>query len=82
LLPLWDLCIRFLTPAVLLIMLVGALLGEFSEAYEGYPVNALLLFGGGILFATRLISFILSHVPWKPEKLTTEHHPEDENLLT
>ncbi len=82
LLPLWDVCIRFITPAVLLIMLGGALLGEFSEAYGGYPVKALLAFGGGILFATRLISFILSHVPWAPEKLKSEHHPKDETLLT
>jgi len=82
LLPLWDICIRFITPAVLLIMLTGALLNEFREAYGSYPVKALLFFGGGILFATRLISFILSHVPWKPEKLKSEHRPEDENLLT
>lgn len=79
---LWDVCIRFITPTVLLIMLGGALLGEFSEAYSGYPVKAILLFGGGILFTTRLLSFILSHVPWKPEKLKTKHHPEDESLLT
>ncbi len=82
LLPLWDICIRFITPAFLLIMLVGALLGEFSETYGGYPVKALLLFGGGILFATHLLAFILSHFPWKPEKLKAEHHPEDEDLLT
>jgi NSS family neurotransmitter:Na+ symporter len=80
--PLWDLCVRFITPAILLIMLGGALLGEFTEAYSGYPVKALLVFGGGILFATRLISFILSHVAWNEQKLKTEHHPEDENLLT
>ncbi len=82
LLPLWDICIRLITPAVLLMILGSALLTDFSDAYEGYSVNALLLFGGGILFLTWLGSFILSHVPWKPEKLKTEHHPEDENLLT
>jgi len=81
---LWDLCIRFITPAVLLIILVGALLGDFEHTYgDGkYSTKALLLIGGGILFTTWLASFILSHVPWKPEKLKTEHHPEDENLLT
>jgi NSS family neurotransmitter:Na+ symporter len=80
--PVWDVCIRFVTPAVLLIMLGGALLGEFSEAYEGYPVKALLFYGGGILLATRLVSFVLSHVPWDEGKLKAQHHPEDENLLT
>lgn len=84
LLPLWDICIRFITPTILLIILGGALLGDFGSIYGGgkYSVNALLLIGGGILFITWLISFILSHVPWKPEKLKSEHHPEDENLLT
>ncbi|QHI69261.1 sodium-dependent transporter [Tichowtungia aerotolerans] len=80
--PVWDICIRVITPAVLLIMLVGALLEDFTRAYGAYPIKALLLFGGGILFVTRLLSFILSHVPWRPEKLKTKHHPEDENLLT
>ena len=82
LLPLWDICIRFITPAVLLIVLGSALLTDFSGAYGGYSINALLLFGGGILFITWLLSFILSHVPWKPEKLKAEHHPKDEDLLT
>ncbi len=82
LLPLWDLCVRFITPAVLLIVLGVALLADFSDAYEGYSVNALLFIGGGILFLTWLGSFILSHIPWKPEKMKTQHKPEEENLLT
>jgi len=82
LLPLWDICIRFITPVVLLIILTGALLTDFSAAYGGYPVRALLFIGGGILFVTWLGSFILSHVPWKPEKMKTEHKPDEEHLLT
>jgi len=82
LLPLWDLCVRFVTPVVLLIVLGSALLTDFSDAYEGYSVNALLFIGGGILFVTWLASFILSHIPWKPKKMKTEHKPEEENLLT
>lgn len=80
--PFWDLCVRFITPAGLLIIFGGALLSDFTNPYEGYAVEALLLFGGGILFVTWLISFILSHIPWKPEKLKAHHHPKDENLLT
>lgn len=84
LIALWDICIRFVTPTVLLIMLTNALLGDFENAYGGgdYSVKALLFIGGGILFVTWLISFVLSHIPWKPEKLKSEHRPEDENLLT
>jgi neurotransmitter:Na+ symporter, NSS family len=80
--PLWDVAIRFITPAILLTMLAGALLEEFSGAYGGYPVKALLLIGGGILFATRLLAFALSHVPWGAGKRVARHRPEDEHLLT
>ncbi|MBU0677044.1 MAG: sodium-dependent transporter [Verrucomicrobia bacterium] len=79
---LWDICVRFITPVILLIMVGGALLGDFSGAYGGYSVKALLLFGGGMLFGTRLLSFILSHVPWRPGKMEAEHDPSDEHLLT
>jgi len=82
LLPLWDICIRFITPIILLIIVGGALLTDVSAAYGGYSINALLLFGGGILFVTWLGSFILSHIPWKPENMKTEHRPDDEQLLT
>lgn len=82
LLPLWDICVRFITPAILLIVLGVALLADFSDAYEGYSVNALLFIGGGILFVTWLGAFILSHIPWKPEKMKAEHKPDEETLLT
>ncbi|MDH3345561.1 MAG: sodium-dependent transporter [Kiritimatiellaceae bacterium] len=82
LLPIWDACIRVITPVILLIIIVGAVLADFSGGYGGYTPKALILFGGGILFLTWLLSFILSHIPWKPEKLKTEHTPDDEKLLT
>jgi NSS family neurotransmitter:Na+ symporter len=80
--PIWDIAIRFVTPAMLAIILVGALFNEFSSRYEGYSVKALLFIGGGILFATRLASFILSHFKWAPERLEKKHHePEEDHLL-
>jgi NSS family neurotransmitter:Na+ symporter len=82
LLPLWDLAIRFVTPLMLIIIVGGALLNEFSSRYEGYSVKALLFIGGGILFITRLGSFILSHFKWDPVRLSERHHePEEDDLL-
>ena len=82
LLPLWDIAIRFVTPAMLIIIVGGALFNEFSSRYEGYSVKALLVVGGGILFCTRLASFILSHFPWDPVRLKERHHqPEEDDLL-
>ncbi len=78
----WDILIRFFTPVMLLIIVGSALLNEFSARYEGYSVKALLFIGGGILFSTRLASFILSHFKWDPARLTERHHePEDDDLL-
>lgn len=80
--PVWDIAIRFVTPIILLIIVGGALKNEFKEAYEGYPVLALLFIGGGILFFTRLISFVLSHFKWDPVQLKEKHHaPDDDDLM-
>lgn len=79
---LWDIAVRFVTPAMLLVILGGALYSEFSEAYSGYSVKALLFIGGGVLLTTRIASFCLSHVSWKPGKLKKRHRPDEEKLLT
>ena len=80
--PLWDIAIRIVTPGMLIIIVGGALFNEFSSRYEGYSVKALLVIGGGILFGTRLASFILSHFKWDPARLSERHHePEEDDLL-
>jgi NSS family neurotransmitter:Na+ symporter len=80
--PVWDVAIRFVTPIMLIIIVGGALLNEFSSRYEGYSVKALLFIGGGILFGTRLVSFVLSHFKWDPLRLSERHHePEEDDLL-
>jgi NSS family neurotransmitter:Na+ symporter len=80
--PIWDVAIRIVTPLILGYILLSALLQEFTEAYGGYTTAALLFIGGGILFGSRVLSFVMSHFPWRPEKLETRHEPEDETLLT
>jgi NSS family neurotransmitter:Na+ symporter len=79
--PLWDVAIRFVTPTMLILIVGGALLNEFSSRYEGYSAKALLFIGGGVLFGTRLASFILSHFKWDPVRLTERHHEPDEDDL-
>jgi NSS family neurotransmitter:Na+ symporter len=80
--PLWDIAIRFVTPLMLIVILGGALLNEFSGRYGDHSVKALLFIGGGILFVTRLASFILSHFKWDPARLEERHHePEEDDLL-
>lgn len=80
--PIWDIAIRVVTPAMLLLILMGALLQDFSTPYEGYPVGAILLFGAGTLVLSRLGAFVLSHFRWPYQKRTHSHSPEEEHLLT
>jgi len=79
---LWDVSVRFITPLMLIVVVGSAIIQEFQGCYEGYPVKSLVIFGGGILFVSRLGSFVLSHFSWPKEKLVQEHEPEDEVLLT
>ncbi len=80
--PLWDVAICLVTPVMLMLILFGALYKEFGEAYSGYPIGALLLFGGGTLVLSRLGAFALSHVAWPYQKRTHAHQPDEETLLT
>ena len=80
--PVWDIVVRFVTPVILLIVVGSALKNDFTEAYEKYPVTALLCIGGGMLFATRLVSFVFSHFGWDDVQLKEHHHePEEDDLL-
>lgn len=64
---LWDVCIRFVTPLALIIILVHDLMVEFSFCYEGYPVIALLVIGRDWLVVGFVISLIVSQCPWVKE---------------
>ena len=45
----WDFCIKFLTPAILGILVVWSLAREFGSPYSGYPGWALLVGGWGVI---------------------------------
>jgi NSS family neurotransmitter:Na+ symporter len=78
----WDFTIKYLTPVMLMLILFGALDQDFRAAYEGYPVRALLFFGGGVLLLSRLGAFVLSHFRWSLDKRRHIHSPDEEHLLT
>jgi len=77
----WDVLIRFVTPAILMVVIGFALYSEFSGNYEGYSTKALLCFGVGWLVAAFIISLILMRYPWSRAKLAHEHEPEDDHLM-
>lgn len=78
----WDVCVRYLTPVVLVAITVRSLVGEMLENYEGYPSDALVLYGMGWMLVTLMAAVVFTFYPWNPSKLAREHRPEDEHLLT
>ena len=79
--PLWDVLIKFVTPAILTYLLYLSFAGDLAENYEGYPTGQLLVYGVGLIFVCLAVALVLALVPWKPEKLKRRHRPEEDELL-
>ncbi|MBW2466254.1 MAG: sodium-dependent transporter [Deltaproteobacteria bacterium] len=79
--PLWDILVKFITPIILTYLLYLSLVGDITENYSGYPTGQLILYGVGLMLVCLVAAFILTLVPWKPEKLQRRHRPEEDELL-
>lgn len=77
----WDVLVRFVTPAILIVVIGFALYSEFSGNYGDYSSAALLVFGVGWLVAAGVVSVILMRYPWSHRKLAHEHEPEEDHLI-
>lgn len=77
----WDIFIKFVIPAFLLVMVGKEFLGEYYEPYGGYGRKFTLLIGAGWVLATLVLAIIVSIYPWEPEKLKYEHKPEEDQLI-
>ncbi|MCF6290032.1 MAG: sodium-dependent transporter [Desulfobacterales bacterium] len=78
---LWDILVKFVTPAVLVYLLYLSLTGDLKENYSGYPTDQLIMYGGGWLLACLVAALALTFVPWKPGKRRRRHKPEEDELL-
>ena len=79
--PLWDVLVKFITPAILIYLLYLSLAGDLAENYEGYPASQLILYGVGLILVCLTVALVLTVIPWKPEKLKRRHRPEVDELL-
>lgn len=77
----WNFFIRYLTPVVLLGLLLLSLAGDLKENYGGYPTDQLLGYGGGWLLLCLLAALILAFRPWRAAKLKRKHRPGEDELL-
>ena len=55
----FSIMVLFVTPIVLITSFVMSLVKEFQKPYEGYPISALIIIGGGTLLFIFVVSAIL-----------------------
>jgi NSS family neurotransmitter:Na+ symporter len=55
----WTFCLKFITPVVLGYMAIANLVGDLGEAYGGYTVSALVIFGWIMVVGIVVLSFVL-----------------------
>lgn len=57
----WSFLIKFVIPAVLIVLLVASFRKDLREPYEGYDQWALWCFGWGVLILVLAASFLFAH---------------------
>ena len=68
----WDITIKFVTPIVLVVILVVNIVKEARDPYGGYPWWSLLLGGWGVLLGLGILGYILY------KKKPTQYEEEEE----
>lgn len=61
----WDFCVKFAVPIVLIVLLCHDLLNEISQPYEGYPGGALFLLGFNWIGLALIAALFVAMRPWK-----------------
>ncbi len=61
----WDVCIKVITPLVLIMLLINDLRTEMTTPYEGYSWIAILMIGRDWLMIALIISLFIAMRPWK-----------------
>ena len=60
----WDICIKFITPMVLIILLAYDLWTELTVPYGKYAIPAIIKIGVLWFLMTFAVSFIWARTPW------------------
>lgn len=65
----WDIVIKFLTPAMLIYMLVQSFIGEVKAPYGGYDLSALFAYGWSVIAVGIILALVISKKDWKNNSL-------------
>ncbi len=75
----WNFLVKFVTPAILLVILGRAIYNDVTNGYGGFTITALIVYGVLFLAFTIIIAIVLAVLPWT--KAPHEHTTEEEHLL-
>jgi len=62
---LWDVCVRFVTPLVLIVLLINSLSEEIHKPYGGYSWISVVMIGRDWLIAALITALFVAARPWK-----------------
>lgn len=65
----WDVTVKYLTPAILVFMLVQSLITEIKSPYGGYSLRALFMYGWSVILIGIVSSIIITKKPWKNKNI-------------
>lgn len=77
----WDILIKYTTPAILAYLLYLSLIGDLRDNYGDYPTDQLVFYGVGWMLVCLIVALCLTFSPWKPTKRKRRHRPEEDQLL-
>lgn len=75
----WDMLIKYVTPVILLIMVISSLINEFRKPYGGYSIGALFIYGWCIIALGIIGALLISRKPWKNKGLVYDESEEVTN---
>lgn len=61
----WNICVKFVTPSILIYMLVQSIITEIKTPYGGYEASALFAYGWSIIGFGIILALIISKNKWK-----------------
>lgn len=61
----FKISLGFITPIMLIIILVSSLLANITTVYGGYPLSYIRVYGWGMVIALPIFAILISRLPWK-----------------
>lgn len=75
----WEIMIKFVTPAILIYMLISKVISELQNPYGDYSTSALLILGWGVVGLIIVLAFVATKTKWKKGILEEDYENKEVN---